>query len=253
MRRTAIWIGVGAMALCACSESSNEQGAGNAADAAPEAAPQAAAPVREQQGMEEIEAAAKTLGVVQRAAVWDNPTIPVCWESMAPAQAQGRRWTQEAIEGSWESASRVDFTGWGRCAAGARGVRIEVADAGAHTLGLGKRLDGVRNGMRLNFTMDSWNRTCRENSGLEACIRLVGIHEFGHALAFAHEQNRPETAEVAGDDCARRAQGTTGDWPLTPWDRSSVMNYCNPVYGNNGRLSAGDITAVQTVYGLPTS
>jgi hypothetical protein len=48
--------------------------------------------------------------------------------------------------------------------------------------------------------------------------------------------------------------GTTGEdlVMLTPYDPESVMNYCNPVYNNDGRLSLRDIQSVQLKYGVPT-
>ena len=45
-------------------------------------------------------------------------------------------------------------------------------------------------------------------------------------------------------------------WPellfdLPAYDPSSVMNYCNPIYNNNGELSKFDVQALQTLYGAP--
>jgi hypothetical protein len=81
----------------------------------------------------------------------------------------------------------------------------------------------------------------------ESCIRSITVHEFGHAIGFAHEQNRPDTP----GECDEVAQGTDGDLMLSPWDLHSVMNYCNPKYNNNGELSAFDIKAVAYIYGAP--
>jgi hypothetical protein len=70
------------------------------------------------------------------------------------------------------------------------------------------------------------------------------MHEFGHAIDFAHEQNRFDTP----GECQKPKQGTDGDLLLTPYDHASVMNYCNKKYGNHGQLSQGDIESVQTIY-----
>jgi hypothetical protein len=134
----------------------------------------------------------------------------------------------------------------GECLGGttaSRGIRILVADTGSHVKQLGSRLDGFVNGMELNFTFANWSQSCQ--SQREFCIRAVAVHEFGHALGFAHEQNRPDRPST----CTEPAQGSNGNLMIGAWDLQSVMNYCNPAWNGNGRLSATDIAGVVQLYG----
>jgi hypothetical protein len=44
-------------------------------------------------------------------------------------------------------------------------------------------------------------------------------------------------------------EGTDPDWDYGPWDVSSIMDYCNPLWNNGGDLSAWDIAGATAVYG----
>lgn len=190
---------------------------------------------------------AKDRATALRSAIWDTREIPVCWENPAntPLDQQGRAWTRQAVQETWERYSQLRFIGWQECTAQSRGIRIRIADEGPHVNQLGKYLDGMRAGMVVNFTFQRWGLSCAERQ--EYCIKAIAVHEFGHALSFAHEHNRPD----APAECRAERIGTDGDMLVTAYDLSSVMNYCNPNWSGNGKLSALDIVAVQKLYGAP--
>ena len=182
---------------------------------------------------------------------WPFNRVFVCWEENDPGFERQRRLVRKAVRESWEAHSGLIFgtdeetQSWGFCQPGFGGVRIHVSDEGPHTKALGNELEGVPEGMVLNFTYQNWSPTCQTQA--DFCTRAIAVHEFGHAIGFAHEQNRPDTP----GECAQPAQGPDGDLMLTPWDPRSVMNYCNEKYNNDGELSPFDITAVQYMYGAP--
>lgn len=180
--------------------------------------------------------------------IWPLNQISVCWEQ-AGSDVQ-KRWVREAIEATWETETQVDFRGWGRCAANSQGIRIGIQDTGPHTKGLGTELDGRVDGMVLNFTFRFTDAHGRRPLGAcigneERCIRTIAVHEFGHALGFAHEHNRPDTP----DFCQDAPQGSNGNRRLGAWDLMSVMNYCRPDQADGRRLSAGDVAGARVYYG----
>lgn len=190
-------------------------------------------------------------GFVRAAVIWTQPRIPVCWINPTALDASERTWVRQAVERTWARNSQTYFTGWSQCPSANAGdaIRIRIADVGPYVSGLGKSIVNSDPGMELNFTFQNWSPSCRaSDTSRRHCIETMAVHEFGHALGFAHEQNRPDTPTAT---CKDSPQGSDGDIMIGEWDLNSVMNYCNPTYNGAGALSSTDIQTVQKFYKAP--
>ncbi|MET0109510.1 MAG: M12 family metallopeptidase [Candidatus Thiodiazotropha sp.] len=179
---------------------------------------------------------------------WRQTGIPVCWENANAASETDRNAVRDAVKSAWEENSCLRFTGWEQCVPNNLGIRILIDEDGPHAKELGRLLDGVENGVVLNFTYAKWSSSCTSSEAQrQSCNKSIAVHEFGHALGFAHEQNRWDTPA----ECTELPQGTDGDTLLTPYDEDSVMNYCNPIYNNDGKLSEYDKKGLHAAYCAP--
>lgn len=186
------------------------------------------------------------IGSVTRSAVWlsNEQPIDVCWENPSQKTSKYERITRAAAEETWSANSAVMFSGWGTCSSSSKGIRVQISDEGPHVKSLGRYLSGRPHGMVLNFDFENWSESCQ--SKVDYCVYVIAVHEFGHALGFAHEANRTDAPKECRED---HHQGTTGDYDVTEYDPNSVMNYCNPQWSGNGKLSTLDIESVQLLYG----
>jgi hypothetical protein len=193
-----------------------------------------------------VELSIYPFGSVVRSKLWQQKEIEVCWENPEVVPAALRTLSSQAVKDTWGTHSSLRFPGWDKCVDGAPGVRIRVNGQLPQTRSLGRYLNKQPRGVILNFDFASWRPECNVSDKQRLiCARAMVVHEFGHVIGFAHEHLRSDTPP----ECTAEKIGTRGTWNVTDYDPLSVMNYCTKEYLGDGKLSALDINAVQTVYG----
>jgi hypothetical protein len=186
-------------------------------------------------------------GAVDWEARWDRNVITVCWLNH-PELAQQRALVRRAVSDTWVKVSSVRFTGWEDCQPSGADIKIMVDQSGPRSY-VGRNAIGQSPSMWLNFTFNTWSPTCRTT--IDKCISAIAAHEFGHAAGFVHEQLQPDAPKQCVDHLKQTGQWEQVGKPptaLTPYDPDSIMNYCNAIWNNNGKLSNNDVKAILILF-----
>jgi FG-GAP-like repeat len=140
-----------------------------------------------------------------------------------------------AVARTWTQATGLRFTGWGECPQPGTPKTINV---GMNTFNVGcdaaqtcTPSNGCTDRIDINVCPPAWED-------------VTLIHEFGHALGFAHEMDRPDFPDYG--TCTEGNQ-SGGDYLHTIPDKNSIMNgtYCHM----NPELSYFDISGSQNLWG----
>jgi hypothetical protein len=196
----------------------------------------------------------------------DPVMIPICWENPTSGDATPRGWVQDALQSQWGRYGRINFTGWGTCAKSSPGIHVlntntwrattDAAGYGGYPWVNGGKYDS--NGSLTNGVQVNLSQGCPNYATSEHCIRALALHEFGHAIGFYHEEERPD---YTGDRCGNGIYQNNQPQEYGGYDRDSVMSYlgqgapkCKSAVTNpetlwKDQLSAGDIAGVQWAYG----
>ncbi|MDJ0825695.1 MAG: hypothetical protein QNJ16_09340 [Rhodobacter sp.] len=201
--------------------------------------------------------------------------ISVCWKQKGFDKEKS--FVISAVNTTWGSHRWIGFAWFDSCTPNFKGIVIKISDSGPHTLGLGNQLS-MKNllkkygySMLLNFEFRKWKPTIPYKRDVN--IRVIAVHEFGHALGYYHEHNRLiEIGKLAGQggqtkwvECSSggirgvrqqlkaKVQGSSISQLdalaiFTQYDPDSIMNYCNRIYNREPNLSKFDRELLNLAY-----
>lgn len=175
--------------------------------------------------------------------------VPVCWETAGYDREKAI--TIAALESTWEFHANVDFI-WSDCptSGDARHIRVRLhpqdntnsGAGGSAAVGMGGLTTAADNDPAVNLSFNP------DGSADRGRVEYIAVHEFGHVLGFIHEQEAP--GNEGPGRCNDSAADNPNAIPITPYDRDSVMNYCNRDGNMTGLLTDIDIAGVQATYGV---
>ncbi len=180
--------------------------------------------------------------VHSRYLLWPSPEISICWEPSRFTKLYDD--ARRLIETEYNQRTVIKFVGFVPCNdEQSFDIRIEflLGGFGSHTADSiwagrvktsGQHLRNVPSGLQVKISPGESARK------LSSGDRHTLLHELGHALGLMHEHGH------ADSDCKAPFADTGRQVDVAPYDKDSIMNYCD--YSET--LSAGDIATINGLY-----
>jgi hypothetical protein len=179
------------------------------------------------------------------ATLWKGRSIPLCFQQQTRDRADFQDLflrIKQLVGRSWTQATGLRFTGWNTICSptgspGLLNIAIHDGPAGGQT----KEING-----RVDMNLVQGPSVNNPYADFESRV----IHEFGHALGFAHEFTRPDSPIIPAACGSGDKTASGGDTLNTPYDSASIMN-ATYACSNAIELSYWDALGSQNKWGRP--